>query len=384
MSTLKCTNVQHASAASAAITLASDGSAAATLSSLNGGPLSGARNRIINGDMRLDQRNAGASVTPTGNAYTLDRWSAGADVASKYSIQQVSDAPSGFAFSAKITSLSAYTVGSTETFGLFQYIEGFNSADLVFGTASAKTITVSFWVKSSLTGTFGGSIQNSGYTRSYPFSYTISAANTWEQKSVTIPGDTTGTWVGATNGQGILLYFSVGSGSSRANTAGAWTGTQYSFGATGATSVVGTNGATFYITGVQLEAGSVATPFERRSYSIEQLLCARYYHTNVEIGTLPSKGGGSYFDGVIASVVNSGTTESTAYRFPVPMRTVPTISIWTPNNGTAGQAWSEITQANVAFSVAATSKQLANGANPTGSAISGNRYYFHYAANAEL
>ena len=277
MSTLKTTNIQHASAASAAITLASDGTATASLSSLNGGPLSGTRNRIINGDMRIDQRNAGASVTPTGNAYTLDRWSAGADVTSKYSIQQVSDAPSGFAFSAKITSLSAYAVGSAETFGLFQYIEGFNSSDLVFGTASAKTITVSFWVKSSLTGTFGGSIQNSGYTRSYPFSYTISAANTWEQKSVTIPGDTTGTWIGATNGQGILLYFSVGSGSSRANTAGAWTGTQYSFGATGATSVVGTNGATFYITGVQLEAGSVATPFERRSYGQELALCQRYY-----------------------------------------------------------------------------------------------------------
>ena len=235
-------------------------------------------NRIINGDMRIDQRNAGASVTPTVSAtYTLDRWNARLSVASKFSVQQNAGSvtpPAGFVNYLGCTSLSAYTVGSSETFTIQQIIEGLNCSDLAWGTANAKTVTLSFQVYSSLTGTFGGTIQNSASNRSYPFSYTVSAANTWEQKSVTIPGDTTGTWL-TTNGIGIRLNFSLGTGSSISGTAGAWSGSNL-FSATGATSVVGTDGATFYITGVQLEVGSVATPFERRPYELS--LCQRYYY----------------------------------------------------------------------------------------------------------
>jgi hypothetical protein len=237
--------------------------------------LQGFRNRLINGDMRIDQRNAGASVTPTtSGTYTLDRWIAGLSQASKFSVQQSSTAPTGFTNSLLVTSLSAYSVGSSETFLVGQYIEGFNVADLGWGAAGAQTVTLSFWVRSSLTGTFGGAARNSAGDRSYPFSYTVSSANTWEQKSITIAGDTTGTWL-KNNGAGLNIIFSLGTGSTLSGTAGAWAGANY-LSATGATSVVGTSGATFYITGVQLEAGSVATPFERRPYGTELMLCQRY------------------------------------------------------------------------------------------------------------
>jgi hypothetical protein len=236
------------------------------------------KNRIINGAMVIDQRNAGASTTPTTNAtFNLDRWRNSLTQASKFSVQQNAASvtpPTGFTNYLGVTSTSAYSVTSGDIFGQIQVIEGFNIADLGWGTANAKTITISFWVRSSLTGTFGGSLSNGGASRSYPFTYTISSANTWEQKSITIAGDTSGTW-NTTNGVGIALNFSLGTGSTYSGTAGAWAGAEY-YSATGATSVVGTNGATFYITGVQLEQNTSATPFERRLYGTELNLCYRY------------------------------------------------------------------------------------------------------------
>jgi hypothetical protein len=239
----------------------------------------GLKNRIINGDMRIDQRNAGAEKNPAvTDTYYVDRWAVASGAASKFKIQQDAGAvtpPTGFNDYLGCTSLSAYTAGASEQFGIYQPIEGYNVADLAFGTASAKTITISFWVRSSLTGTFGGSVRNSAANRSYVFSYTISAANTWEQKSVTITGDTSGTWL-VTNGVGMYVFFSIGSGSTVSGTAGSWAAANY-VQPTGATSVVGTNGATFYITGVQLEQNTSATPFERRMYGNELALCQRYF-----------------------------------------------------------------------------------------------------------
>ncbi len=282
MSTIKVTNVQNPSAASAAITLASDGTAAATLSSVNGGPLSGTRNRIINGDMRIDQRNAGASVTPTtdGSTYPVDRWVSRLSQASKYSAQRNSSITQpGYGSSIGITSLSSYSVTSSDYFALEHKVEGFNITDFLWGTASAKAVTLSFWVRSSLTGTFGGSIINgSPFDRSYPFTYTISSADTFEYKTITILGPTDGGW-NTDNSLGLSVFFGLGAGSSFSGTAGSWQNSTY-LSATGATSVVGTSGATFYITGVQLEAGSVATPFERRSYGQELSLCQRYYQAS--------------------------------------------------------------------------------------------------------
>ena len=234
------------------------------------------RNKIINGAMTIDQRNNGAAVTVNDTGiYTLDRW-AGVDLTDGVlSFQQITDAPVGFTNSLKVTVTTADTnLGINQWAAVRQQIEGFNVADLGFGTANAKTITASFWVKSSLTGTFGGSFQNGAQDRGYPFSYTILSANTWEYKTVTIDGDTTGTWL-TNNGVGLRIHFSLGSNSANAGTAGAWAnGALYTV--TGATSVVGTNGATFYITGVQLEAGSVATPFENRPIGTELALCQRY------------------------------------------------------------------------------------------------------------
>jgi len=268
------------------------------------------RNKIINGAMVIDQRNAGASVTPTANAYTVDRWVCGLAQASKLSFQQSTTAPTGYSNSLLCTSTSAYTVGAAEAFLIRQYIEGLNIADLAWGTASAVTVTLSFWVRSSLTGTFGGSIKNSAADRSYPFSYTISSANTWEQKSVTITGDTTGTWL-TTNGVGMGVGFSLGAGASASNTAGSWVAGNYSS-ATGATSVVGTNGATFYITGVQLERGTVATPFEYRNYQQELAMCQRYFYSENSALQLSSSSNGSSITGT--------------YHFPVTMRTNPNVT----------------------------------------------------------
>jgi hypothetical protein len=267
------------------------------------------RNRIINGAMVIDQRNAGASVTiTTDNTFTLDRWSTAATAASKFSVQQSSTAATGFTNSLLATSLSAYSVAAGDIFALKNTIEGFNVSDLGWGTASAQTVTVSFWVRSSLTGTFGGALQNGAQNRSYPFSFTISAANTFEYKTVTIAGDTSGTWL-TNNGKGLLLWINLGTGSTGSGTAGAWASAAY-WAPTGATSVVGTNGATFYITGVQLEKGSTATSFDYRPYGTELALCQRYYQrTNSYMG-----------------VGASGTTLYGYLSFITQMRASPTLS----------------------------------------------------------
>jgi hypothetical protein len=235
------------------------------------------KSRIINGAMVIDQRNAGASVTPANTDYTLDRWRSLLTQSSKYTVQRNAGSvtpPAGFTNYLGVTSSSAYSVVSSDYFVQQQFIEGFNTADLAFGTANAKTITVSFWVRSSLTGTFGGSVFNNDGSRCYAFTYTISSASTWEQKSITIAGDTTGTW-NTTNLCGLGICFGLGVGSTNSISAGAW-GSTFGYSATGATSVVGTNGATFYITGVQLEVGSTATSFDYRPYGTELQLCMRY------------------------------------------------------------------------------------------------------------
>jgi len=281
------------------------------------------KNRIINGAMVIDQRNAGASVTPTTGTYSLDRWFSQASQSSKFSLQQNAGSvtpPTGFVNYLGFTSLSAYTVGANEVFNILQRIEGYNVADLGWGTANAKTVTLSFWVRSSLTGTFGGAIKNSASDRSYPFSYTISSANTWEQKSITVAGDTTGTWL-TTTGIGIGLIFSCGTGSTLSGTAGAWAGANYSS-ATGATSVVGTNGATFYITGVQLEVGSTATSFDYRPYGTELALCQRYYYLHAK---------GSGFSIGVGSQYNASNGSIPVF-FKQPMRTVPTLSVTSGSN----------------------------------------------------
>jgi len=241
----------------------------------------GFKNRIINGAMMIDQRNAGASVTPTNGQYTVDRWQAFVSQSSKITIQQNAGSvtpPAGFKSYLGVTvgASANVTVGSGDYFFIQQAIEGYNTADFGFGAAGASTITFSFWVRSSVTGTYGGVLYNGGGSRSYPYSYVINSANTWEQKTVTVTGDTTGTWQTATSA-GLQLTFSLGIGSTYNGTAGAWAGANY-YGTIGAATPITTNSATFYITGVQLEKGSTATSFDYRPYGTELQLCQRYYY----------------------------------------------------------------------------------------------------------
>ena len=290
------------------------------------------KNRIINGAMQIDQRNAGASVTPANLAYTLDRWqSAMFPNASKYSVQRNAASvtpPVGFTNYLGVTSLSAYSIGSGDDYDIRQYIEGFNAADLGWGTANADTVTLSFWVRSSLTGTFGGALTNVN-GRSYPFSYTINSANTWEKETITIAGDTSGTWL-TNNGIGITVVFGLGVGSTYSGTAGAWAGSSL-FSATGATSVVGTSGATFYITGVQLEKGSTATAFDYRPYGTELSLCQRYYEKSYDQTIVP---GAVSNLGMFTSIRGNGIA-GTSTTFKATKRTTPTMTGYSPVSGTA-------------------------------------------------
>ena len=257
------------------------------------------RNRIINGDMRIDQRNSGASVSGDGS-FAVDRFNSFKNTGS-YTGQRSTDAPSGFQYSYLYTNTSAT---STSYAGIMQIVEGYTVADFGFGASGAATVSLSFWVKSSLTGTFGVSLRNNASDRSYVASYTINSANTWEQKVVTINGDTAGTWV-KDNGAGIRVWWDLGVGSGNSTTAGSWQAGNY-FGLTGGTKLTNTSGATFYITGVQLEKGSVATPFEYRPYGQELALCQRYYNA-------------------MANWVFGGT-QGSCYSFPVKMRAAPTVT----------------------------------------------------------
>ena len=293
------------------------------------------KNRIINGAMVINQR--AASVTS--DAYTVDRFKYGAGQASKATVAQSSIAPAGFVYSLGVTSSSSYSVLSTDVFGIFQYIEGYNFANLNFGTANAQTVTLSFWVRSSLTGTFGGSILNYAGNRSYPFTYTISTTNAWEQKSITIAGDTSGTWIGATNAGAAIVCLGLGTGSTYSGSSGSWTSNQY-YSATGATSVVGTNGATLYITGIQLEAGSQATSFEYRPIDAEFASCQRYY---IGDGTT------YYSQGAVDGAYN---TEGMFINLPIQMRTDPTVVAygWSKGGHINGSNTSNPANANVAAS----------------------------------
>jgi hypothetical protein len=236
----------------------------------------GFKNRFINGAMVIDQRNAGATVSSSG-AFPVDRFIVIKDTsAGTFTAGQSSTVPSsGFTKSLLFTVGTAYTPAAGENNFLKHYIEGYNIADLSFGTAGASNITLSFWVRSSLTGTFGGALTNGGNDRTYVFSYTISAANTFEYKTISIPAYTSGTW-NTTNSVGFEIRWGLGVGSTFLNTAGAWyTGNYVS--ATGSTNITSTAGATWYVTGVQLEKGSTATSFDYRSIGTELALCQRYY-----------------------------------------------------------------------------------------------------------
>jgi hypothetical protein len=334
----------------------------------------GFKNRIINGAMQIAQR--ATSVTGATNYCCTDRYDLTASTI-VWNAAQSTDAPTGtgFRYSTSLTVTTASSASGAYAY-VYHAIEGYNWADLSYGTASAQTSTLSFWVKSSLTGTFGIALRNTGTARFYTTTYTINSANTWEQKTITITGDTSGTW-NTTNGSGIQLFWDLGVGSTYSSTSNnAWStvGSNY-FGVTGATKLGATNGATFYLTGVQLEKGSTATSFDYRPYTTELQLCQRYYSQAVRGG----------YPGSFAAQAYSTAGMTCSLQFPVTMRATPTLFVY--YSGTVNA----VGHLNTAASVSITPAQTwwtANGflgQQPAGSPFTtGMAYGFDYTASAEL
>lgn len=300
----------------------------------------GFRNRIINGAMVIDQRNAGASVTPTADStYTLDRWKIrNGGGAGRFSVIQSSTSAANLPTSVLLTVTTTSAPSGAEIYGFEQDIEGYNMADFGWGTANAQAVTLSFQVRSSLTGTYCISIRNSVADRSYVAEFTINSANTFETKTITVPAITTGTWL-STNGAGLLFLVCLGSGSTREGTAGSWQSSNI-VATSNQVDWINTSGATFYITGVQLEKGSTATSFDYRPYGTELALCQRYYYKLQADDT-------SYLFG------SGGATSATAGVFmgvfPVTLRTTPsaleqngTASHYTVNTGGTDRASSAV------------------------------------------
>ena len=307
--------------------------------SLGAGNASSFKNRIINGGMVIDQRNAGASSSVVNGTYYLDRFACYTSTASDYTVgQNLNSAtpPAGFQKYMGFQSAIATSPAASDYHFFAQQIEANNISDIQFGSAGAKSLTLSFWVRSSLTGTFGGAITNNNSTRSYPFSFTIDSANTWEQKSVTIPGDTSGTWSLSGTGSGMFVRFMLGSGSNRTGTVNTWASANYD-GPTGCTALTATSGATYYITGVQLEVGTVATSFDFRSYGTEYQLCQRYFEKSIADGTAanattnpaPTLVGANY----------SSVTTRTQIFYKVPKRATPTLTRIPSSTGGSGSQW---------------------------------------------
>ena len=339
------------------------------------------KNRIINGDMRIDQRNAGASTAVSSTTqYMLDRWRAIEITDGGFSVERSTTAPAGYTNSMKFTITSADTsLAAGQLSGFDQFIEGYNAADLGFGTANAKTVTLSFWVRSSLTGTFSGALRNSATNRTYIFTYAISAADTWEYKTITVTGDTSGTWL-TDNGIGIDVIWSFGTGTDWQGTAGSWSASG-AFSTSGSVSLIGANGATFYITGVQLELGSVATEFERRPYGTELALCQRYYEKSYRPSSVPGSSGVP--PGFITTLTNGVVTNSIAgVYYKVVKRAIPTVTVYNAVNGTSGQVYRESDASGITVSVQYDAEtgfaRLSLGTSKE------DQYLWHFTASAEL
>jgi hypothetical protein len=334
-------------------------------STFNGGQMSGFRNMVINGGMVIDQRNNGAAVVYTAatQTYVVDRFGCFGTLAGKFTIQRNQGSvtpPAGFSNYLGVTSSAATTPGATDLYALFHKIEGFNFSRASFGTANAQSLILSFWVRSSITGTFGGGCFNSAANRNYVFSYSISTANTWERKSITIPGYTTGTWL-TDNGVGFQWWTDLGSGSSNRGAAGSWT-TNVFYGVTGGASIVGTSGATFYITGVQLEVGTAVTPFEHRNVATEFSMCQRYYEVGSDI---------SLWSGYAVN----GSTYYSLCRFATTKRASPTVvSTYVAAAGFPATAPATLANRSDQFWASAVCNVTSNG----------GYFQFSWTANAEL
>jgi hypothetical protein len=311
-------------------------------------------NRLVNGDMRIDQRGVASGAGGTASGYTIDRWAYGSNQASKGTWQRggpfANTGAFGFPYIWQFTSSSAYASLTGDSFRLYQLIEGDMIGDLAWGAAGAQPVTLSFWAFSTLTGTFSGAFSNTASNRSYPFTYSIPAASTWTRIVVTVPGDTAGTWVLSGNGIGLYLGFDLGCGATLRGPANVWAAAQY-LGATGSVSTVATNAAVFAITGVKLEIGSVATPYNRQSLTKSLADCQRYYQTY---------GAGLMVQGNHAA----GATISNSFMLQTAMRANPTIAFvgtaYSNASGIAG-AYANITDVRLSAVITAAGYGTATG-----------------------
>jgi hypothetical protein len=294
------------------------------------------KNRIINGAMTIHQRTGTITASGLVNTYGVDRWQVRTTAGSaNVSMQQSSTAPVGFTNSLLLTVTTAdASLASDDLTALVQKIEGHNVSDLGWGTANAQPITISFRVRSSLVGTYGVGVQNNDSTRSYPSTFTINVADTWEDKTITIPGDTTGTWNLGTTSTALYLFFSLAAGSGISGPANAWVAAD-DRGTTGQVNWCATLNNTFYITGVQLERGSTASSFEYRPYGTELALCQRYYCKTYQQTAAP--GTATDTNCVFFALQGNCSYARTQWKFPVTMRATPTVVGYNTNNGTAGQ-----------------------------------------------
>ena len=340
------------------------------------------KNRIINGDMRIDQRNAGgySSITNSSLLYTLDMWAGlGQATDGIFRIQRLSASPpTGFTnyLNVSINTADA-SVGSGQAYTVEHRIEGYNIADFIFGSASAKTVTLSFWVRSSVTGTYGIGVLNGAFNRCYTPTYTINSANVWEYKTIVIPGDVTGTWA-TDNSLGMRLIFDIGSGSTYEGTLNTWAAQSY-FRTSACTRLISTLNATLDITGVQLEIGVAATPFEFHSIQNELILCQRYYEKNYDQATVP--GATSVISGIIYSRAIAGTHIQTI-SFKVTKRAPPTVAVYNGVTGSSG-SWRDY---SASTNLTATANDISDSACWIGiaSAVAGNGTGGYYVAKSEM
>lgn len=346
----------------------------------NQGSPFGFKNRIINGAMVIDQRNAGASVTPgTGFVYNIDRWYTYAAQSSKISVQRNAGSvtpPPGFNYYLGVTSLSAFSPAAGDQFLLGQSIEGYNVADLDWGTSTAKDITLSFWVRSSLSGQFSATIESLDGNNAYVAPYTISSTNTWEYKTLTIPGRKTGTWE-KTIYNGMYVLWNLGNGTTfQTSSTNSWMSNVNA--ATGDNKIVGTNGATWYITGVQVEKGTQATSFDYRPFGYEFALCQRYFECNLNYGTtIANFTGNNNSAGVRAMYVSSngaGAGMGWNHDWKVPKRTTPTVTIYNSSSPYTAGAISGGSSPSITNTSTNSAFIYANG----------NNMYFNFIVEAEL
>jgi hypothetical protein len=284
---------------------------------LTNSQIGGRRNLVINGAMQVAQR--GTSFTSTADLYTLDRFAIGHGTVNAMTVTQETDAPSGFQYSLKVLTGTGASSGAAGYGVLRQAIEGTNMYQLKFGTSDAESVTLSFYVKSSLTGTFAVSIRNQAGNRAFAATYTISSANTWEYKTITIAGDTSGTWT-ADTGIGLHVQFDLGAGSNYDIATGAWTSGSNMFGGESTVKLTETTNATWFLTGLQVEVGEQATPFEHRSFGEELQLCKRYFQ---KVGTDNGSLGAMM---TMFATRNSTNQALICYPCPVPLRAIPSIT----------------------------------------------------------